>query len=108
MKDRHTTSGLLIKTWALLRSRLLVLSPGDALFCVRPKPLTTPVTYTFSRGPKSKLVGFGLTARGPDMAGSNDGGAGGAAAGSAGLASPGFSSAAGGVCASPFTAKRSA
>src|SRR5947199_6189673 len=97
MKNCTSPSGLLIKICALLTSNRLLLSPGDACVCVCPKPLTTPVTYTLSSGPKSKLVGFGFAERGPAIAGSNDGGAGAAGAASAGLASGADVAGAGGV-----------
>jgi hypothetical protein len=80
---------LLIMTIAWSTSNTLLLYPGKVLFCVCPKALTTPVTYTLSTGPKLKLAGFGLADRGPAMPGSIAGGEDGAAAASAGLASAG-------------------
>src|SRR5580658_1628167 len=74
-----------MKTCPLLISACLLLSPGTGLFCAVPKPLTTPFTAIFPKGPASKTAG-GLFASGPDKEGAESGIGPAGAAGAAGAA----------------------
>src|SRR5438270_6645943 len=60
-----------------------------ALLSQKPRPVTAPVTYTFSAyGPRLSVIGAGLYERGPDIEGPSAGGGGGMAGATCAIAAP--------------------